>query len=138
MTERCALCECLLNRSGEYATPSVQGRSYATEHHYVAERFFGRSKNRPGEERVAILEADPWGVEGQKDVFCYECHEEPLHNPVLLPEDVRRLAELVANRKLNENEKPSDRKQIAGRIQLLHEVIVAGLLALTNAENLQT
>jgi hypothetical protein len=33
--EHCAICGCLLNRSGEYATPTKQGRSHATEHHFV-------------------------------------------------------------------------------------------------------
>src|SRR5580692_11502054 len=32
--ERCAICGCQLHRSGEYATPTVAGRSHATEHHY--------------------------------------------------------------------------------------------------------
>jgi len=131
MSERCALCGCLLNRSGEYATPTVQGRSHATEHHFVAERFFGRTKNRPGQQRVPILDEDPWGVEGQKEVFCYECHEELLHNPVLLPQDIQQFAALVANRALNENEKPGGRRKIAGRIKLFHEILVTGLRVLT-------
>ena len=27
--------------------------------------------------------------------YCYECHEELLHDPVLLPEDIRAFSELV-------------------------------------------
>jgi len=42
-----------------------------------------------------MFTACPWGHEGESGVFCYECHEELLHNPVLLPEDVGRFAELV-------------------------------------------
>lgn len=133
MREQCALCGCVLNRSGEYATSTVRGRSHATGHHYVAERFYGRSRNRPGKQREPIFDQDPWGVEGQSGNFCYECHEDLLHNPVFLAEDVRRLAELVARRGLNEHEKPPDRKKIAGRICLLHEVFQVGIDVLLGA-----
>jgi hypothetical protein len=61
--ERCAICGCLLHRSGEYAKPTVKGRSHATEHHFVAERFFGRSKNRKGTVRPAIFRECPWNLE---------------------------------------------------------------------------
>jgi hypothetical protein len=64
-----------LHRSGEYAKPTVKGRSHATEHHYVAERFFGRSKNRRGEKREPIFKKCPWRVEGKAVIFCYECQE---------------------------------------------------------------
>ena len=60
-------------------------------------------------------------------MFCYECHEELLHNPVFLPGNVQAFANLVTARNLNENQKTEDRKKIAGRIKLLHEVIEAGL-----------
>jgi hypothetical protein len=49
----------------------------------VAERFFGRSNNRRGTQRDRVFEECPWGIEGQTAVFCYDCHEELLHNPVL-------------------------------------------------------
>jgi hypothetical protein len=68
-------------------------------------------------------------------VFCYECHEELLHNPVLLAEDVRRFAELVRRRGLGEQHKPSERTQLAGRVQLLHEVIAKGLKQLAQEED---
>lgn len=127
MSEKCALCGCQLNRSGEYGTTTIQGRSHASEHHYVAERFFGRSNNRPGTQRGRIFSKCPWGHEGRSGVFCYECGEELFHNPVFLPEDIRNLAVLVRARGLDEDEKPEDREKMAGRIQLLHEVIEAGL-----------
>ena len=60
-------------------------------------------------------------------MFCYECHEELLHNPVLLREDVARFAELVRMRGLAEKVKSEDRSKLAGRIFLLHEVIARGL-----------
>ena len=60
-------------------------------------------------------------------MFCYECHEELLHNPVFLPKDIEAFARLVKARKLNEKQKTVNRKKIAGRITLLHEVIEAGL-----------
>ena len=128
--ERCAICGCQLHRSGEYATPTLAGRSHATEHHYIAERFFGRSKNRRGTKRGGIFKGCPWGYEGKKDSYCYECHEELLHNPVLLPEDFAAFARLVRFRGLNEKHKIEDRSKLAGRIMLLHECISLGLTEL--------
>jgi hypothetical protein len=125
--ERCAICGCLLHRSGEYAKPTVKGRSHATEHHFVAERFFGRSKNRKGTVRPAIFRECPWNLESEKEVFCYECHEELLHNPVFLPEDVREFGKLVQSRGLGETKKPQNRKGIAGRIKLFNNVIRLGI-----------
>ncbi len=72
----------------------------------------------------------PWGHEGQSVVFCYECHEELVHNPVLLPEDISRFAELVKKRGLSEEMKTESRESIAGRVVLLHEVIARGLASL--------
>lgn len=131
--ERCAICGCALHRSGEYGTPTTRGRSHATEHHYVAERFFGRSTNRRGTKRDGIFKVCPWDCEGKKEAYCYECHEELLHNPVLLPKDILGFAELVRTRGLNENEKTDDRSKLAGRIVLLHEVIALGVAQLLRA-----
>lgn len=117
---------------GNYAAPTVEGRSHATEHHYVAERFFGRSANRRAM-RDRLFDACPWGIEGQCAVYCYECHEELLHNPVFTPADIRRFAELVKLRGLNEDEKPATREKLAGRIELFHELIQAGLRTLLPA-----
>ncbi len=117
--EYCVICGCELHRSGEYAKPTVKGRSHATKHHFVAERFFGRSTNRRGTQRDPIFKTCPWDVEGESAAFCYECHEELIHNPVFLPEDVRAFAELVRSRKLHEVSKSSRRSKIAGRIKLL-------------------
>jgi hypothetical protein len=109
--------------------PTIEGRSHATSHHFVAERFFGRSA-RAHEQRERIFDACPWGIEGKSAVYCYECHEELLHNPVFTEQDMQRFAHLVALRGLNEDVKPPTRDKLAGRIQLLHEVIDAGLEAL--------
>src|SRR5580765_5408156 len=88
MTEFCAICGCELHRTaGTYARATREGRSHATRHHFVAERFFGRSANRRSTQTDSIFAKCPWGIEGLSDVFCYECHEELLHNPVLLPDD---------------------------------------------------
>jgi len=127
ISETCAICGCRLHRCGEYAKPSIKGRSHATKHHYVAERFFGRSKNRPGTQHEKIFDKCPWSREGETGLFCYECHEELLHNPVFLPEDIRRLSELVKLRGLPEDFKTENRENIAERIKLLHEVISKGL-----------
>ena len=126
-TETCGICGCELNRSGNYATPTPEGRSHATAHHYVAERFFGRSSNRRGSQRTPIFDTCPWGVEGEKAVFCYECHEELIHNPVFLPDDVKAFAELVQDRGLAETTKTDSRDKLAGRVELLHEVIARGI-----------
>lgn len=114
-------------RRGGYGTPSIDGRSHATKHHYVAERFFGRSGNRPGDTRERIFDVCPWNCEGQSEVYCYECHEILLHNPVLLPADIAAFRELVARRRLDETDKPPDQAKLGGRIRLLHEVIATGL-----------
>lgn len=128
MLERCAICGCELHRTrGTYATPTVEGRGHATQHHYVAERFFGRSANRRGTKRDRIFEVCPWGVEGKGDVFCYDCHEELLHNPVLLPEDVARFAELVRLLGFAEEGKSEDRSMLAGRVKLFQKAISLGL-----------
>lgn len=132
--ETCAICGCRVHRDGGYAKPTVQGRSHATRHHVVAERFFGRSANRQGTIREPIFAKCPWNQEGVTVLFCYECHEELMHNPVLLREDIERFSELVRHRGWDEDEKSADRRRIAERIQLLHEVIAAGLAALLPAE----
>ena len=133
MVETCAVCGCRLHRGGEYGKPTLEGRAHATKHHYVAERFFGRSGNRPHTERQGVFSKCPWGMERKRAVFCYECHEELLHNPVFLPDDIRSLAQLVRLRRLSERKKPRSRKAIAGRIKLLHQVIEKGLQELLKA-----
>jgi len=126
----CVICGCWIHREGEYAKPTIKGRSHATKHHYVAERFFGRSATRKDKLREPIFQNCPWGLEGQSEEFCYECHEELLHNPVLSPTDIKRFAELVKLRGLNESQKTVSKDKIAGRIELLHEVINKGIEAL--------
>lgn len=129
-TEKCAICGCPLHRNGEYAKPTVTGRSHATKHHCVPERFFGRSSNRQGTKREGIFDVCPWDAEGKTIVFCYECHEELIHNPVFLPDDIDAFARLVSKRGLCEESKTEGREKIAKRISLLHEVISTGLEAL--------
>jgi hypothetical protein len=66
MAEHCAICGCLLHRTAKtYARPTIEGRSHATAHHFVSERFFGRSANRKGTRTEGIFESCPWGHEGQ-------------------------------------------------------------------------
>ena len=133
MLEHCAICNCKLHRTaGTYALATDEGRSHATKHHFVAERFFGRSSNRKGTKTDGIFEACPWGVEGRSEVFCYECHEELLHNPVILPEDIVHFAELVKQRGFSEEIKSQDRSPLAGRVKLLQEVISRGIATLRN------
>ena len=125
--EVCAICGCSLHRRlGTYGAQDAEGRSHATRHHFVAERFFGRSSNRPGQ-REGLFRLCPWDHERRTGVFCYECHEELLHNPVLLPQDVERFAQLVKIRGFSERNKSAQRHRIAGRVRLFHEVIERGL-----------
>jgi len=129
--ESCAICGCTLNRVADsYARPTIEGRSGASRHHFVAERFFGRSSNRQGTKTEGIFPKCPWEYEGKSALFCYECHEELLHNPVLLPDDISLFAELVRARGFSEVSKTDERTRIAGRITLFHEVIAVGLRAL--------
>lgn len=125
--ERCGICDCQLHRRGGYGAPTVDGRSHASTHHYVPERFFGRSKNRRGEVRDRLFHNSPWDLEGEVGVFCHDCHEELLHNPVLLPSDIEQFAELVRLRGLRESAKSESRKQLAGRVKLFHEAIATGI-----------
>lgn len=134
MIEACAICGCKVHRAGEYAKPTVKGRSHATKHHYVAERFFGRSSNRPESRRKPTFDQCPWGLEGKTEIYCYECHEELLHNPVFLPEDILRFAELVRRNGLAEDKKTASREKLAGRIKLLHDVVESGLRRLLESE----
>lgn len=129
MVERCGVCGCPLYRGRDaYANETLQGRRHATKHHYVAERFFGRSANRRGTVLTPVFRVCPWKLEGQSGIFCYECHELLIHNPAFLPGDVAAFAELVSARWLSERRsKPNHRRKIAGRIQLLQEVITRGL-----------
>ena len=136
MSELCAICGCELQRVPDaYARPTIAGRSGASKHHFVAERFFGRSANRRGTKTGGMFAACPWGHEGKSDLFCYECHEELLHNPVLLPDDIKRLADLVRIRDLSETAKTEDRSKIAGRIELFHDAIALGLKMLHERES---
>jgi hypothetical protein len=98
----------------------------------VAERFFGRSANRKDTKHQGVFDECPWGYEGETAVFCYECHEELLHNPVFLPEEITLFAEITKRRGLSEKSKSEDRSRLAGRIKLLHEVISTGLKAVAN------
>jgi hypothetical protein len=84
-----------------------------------------------------LFAISPWGHEGESEVFCYECHEELLHNPVLLPEDIRLFAELVELRGLSEKEESGDRSKIAARIALFHDVITRGLKIMHEEESKQ-
>jgi len=130
--EFCAICRCLLHSKGDYASNTDESCSRRSTHHLVAERFFGRSGNRPGEIRERVFQQCPWGAEGSTTLLCYECHELLLHNPVFLDTDIRVFAALVRARGLQEDSKTETRDKLAGRIQLLHEVIAAGLVALTS------
>lgn len=123
--EKCAICGCVVNHSGEYAKPTIKGRSHATKHHYIAKRFFRHSTtNKP------IFSTSPWKVQPDWGTFCYECHEELLHNPVFLPEDVKKFAELVNLTNLNERDKTASKRKLSNRIVLLHEVIETGIKSL--------
>ncbi|MFZ4480326.1 MAG: hypothetical protein ACOYNZ_10605 [Rhodoferax sp.] len=104
------------------------------QNHYVAERFFERSTNRRGTKTDGIFSSCPWGHEDESIVFCYECHKELIHNPILLPEEIVRFAELVRQRGFSEDAKAEGREPIAGRVALFHEVIATGITALLKSK----
>ena len=131
MIDRCAGCGCeLVRKADAYGSPSIEGRAHASRHHYVPERLFGRSANRRRKIKERIFAKCPWDLEGKSETFCYECHEVVLHNPVLLPEDIERLAILAQKRGLREHQKGEGYDKLAGRVVLLHDVIARGLTAL--------
>jgi len=134
--QTCTLCGCLVHRTGDYGQPTVKGKSHASLHHFVAERFFGRSANRPGELRDAYPLSEAYQQhEGRTGVFCYECHEELLHNPIILPDDLSLLHQLFVTRGLTEIQKSEDRTKAAGRVSLLHEIIRRGLESINNQKS---
>lgn len=139
MSQHCELCGCQLHRGrGTYAEATVEGRSHATEHHYVADRLYGKKANGKVTKHTPVFAAGDWpeGDAFPTGTFCYECHEELLHNPVLLRDDVAEFAELVRARGLDEEQKPEGREKLAGRVRLLHECIRVGIAALRAIEGL--
>src|SRR3546814_14908987 len=100
MNERCVICDCILHRiAGTYARPSAEGRSHATKHHFVAERFFGRSSTRRGTVTDGVFSFFPWGHGGQIAVFCYECTEDHLQNTDLLQDELEAFQTLLKDRR---------------------------------------
>jgi hypothetical protein len=132
MKEACAICGCeLLRMKGVYASSTVDGRRHASKHHFVPERFFGRSANRRNTTRERIFKKCPWGREGEYTTLCYDCHELLIHNPVLSPEDMEDFAKLVRERGFSEKQKESSYRKLTGRVLLFNEVIHRGLAALS-------
>jgi hypothetical protein len=125
---KCAICGCELNRKvGVYGTATIDGRSHASKHHYVAKRFFSRSASHKGKPREPIFKECPWGLEDEPDEYCYDCHEELLHNPIFLPKDIEGFCELVRRNGFSEGVKTDSSEKLAGRIKLLHEVLERGI-----------
>jgi len=125
----CAICGCPLHRTaGTYAKPTADGRSHATDHHCVPKRFLS-DKNTKGEKRGPVLTDRHWAEKGSQTVtLCYDCHEELLHNPILLEEDVKHLRQIMDNKGCTETHKTEgDYKCIANRVRIFHEIIKAGI-----------
>lgn len=131
MKDKCNICGCKLERSGEYAT--FEGRAHASRHHHIAQRFL-KTKDKMGNKFQPTFSKCPWEIEKKTVLLCYECHEELIQNPVFLPKDIEKFKQLVKFRKLAENEKPMNRKKLAGRIILLNEVIETGIEQLLRME----
>lgn len=124
----CAICGCVLcSKKDTYGKTTLAGRGHRSRHHHIAERFFGRSKTRPGTERPAILKESDWPKNDEPVILCYECHEELIHNPILLKEDLENFSKLVIRDGCSEIKKEDSRDKIARRIILFHEVIETGL-----------
>jgi len=119
----CQLCGCLLGcEKGTYAQPTISGRSYGTWHHYIAKRFFSQKDS-------IIFNKNYYKYTGKTEIFCYECHEELLHNPIFLPKDIDKFAMLIRRKRCGEGNqgKILKREKIGQRIMLLHKVISKGL-----------
>ena len=88
--------------------------------------------NSRGKPRKPIFNEYPreWDNSKRHDEFCFECHEELLHNPVFLYKDIEKFRKLVCLRRLNEVNKPANKRKIGERVKLLHEVVERGLEAL--------
>jgi len=129
MKEKCKICGCVLVRSDKgrkYAAHTTDGRAHRSGHHHVAQRFL-KTRDKRGNEFQPIFSKCPWEMGKKTVVLCYECHEELIQNPVFLPKDIENFRQLVKFRKFAENEKPENRKKLAGRIRLLNEVIETGI-----------
>lgn len=127
----CRICSCVLSRkNGTYGQATPSGRSHGTKHHLVAKRFFTKTKNDSISKMNPIFkDGDYPQYKGQMETLCYECHEELLHNPIFLPNDIDKFAKLVEKRFCDERgkKKTTKRKKIGQRIKLLNEVISVGL-----------
>jgi hypothetical protein len=116
--EKCSLCGCVVNRSGNYAIDTGEGQSHANAHHLVARRL------RPFVQGTSLASVT------QAPVFCYVCGEVILHNPPLMLTDLGSFANLVRTRGIDAL---PDGERATRIIQLFHEIIAAGLGVLTNA-----
>lgn len=110
--ETCCLCGRAVNRSGNYATSTLEGQSHATRHHLVAKRL------RP------LLDGTELGTVLTAPVFCYKCGEVVLHNPPLTPSDLAVFAALIRARRIDQL--PED-VRVTAVIELFHEAIALGL-----------
>jgi hypothetical protein len=125
---KCSICGCQIHRGGnDYAKPDTNGRSHATSHHCVAKRFFYHENQ--------IFDKNEYITQQDILELCYECHEELLHNPIFFRIDIERFAQLARLNHFNEKRKSNNRKKIAGRIRLLHEVIEQGIKTLLEQKN---
>lgn len=57
-----------------------------------------------------------------------------LHNPVILPEDIDRLATIIRAKGLNEDTKSDSKDKLAARIMLLQDIIHKGIDAVSNQD----
>ena len=129
--EKCAICGCTLNDDPKvYATDTEAGRGHRSKSHYIAERLLGRCRTQ-GDGIFTGRERWLQGSGGKTEDLCFDCHEELLHNPVLLPDDIKRFRDLVFYYGYGERTKiDGDKKKLAKRIKLLHSVIEEGIKVL--------
>ncbi len=101
MTDRCTLCDCEL-------TNTDYGRNLTdrSRHHRLPLRLSEWTGSFPEEMREELI------------VLCYWCHEEMIHNPILLPGVEQQLCRLFAGKGLDE------------RLRLFAEAIEKGAAAL--------
>ncbi len=110
---KCQLCNIELqegNQNNIYGTD--EGMNHISRHHLFPKRFKDYFTNDEIKEIFQI--ETPQIVEN----FCYECHEEVLHNLVLNREIIDKLSKLFEGK---------DKKT---RIMIFHEIIKLGLEAI--------
>ena len=110
MKKKCLICGVELvegNPNNKYGT--FEGRNYISRHHLFPQRF---QKYFQENEVLNIFGITKFNERAE---FCYDCHEEMIHNLILNKEILEKLNEKMNGKNLKE------------RIQIFHEIFKKGL-----------